>query len=109
MVRVKTQKQETVALRGELKEGIARKKRETRVRGRCKGVRTPGEEVQAQLTEAMPHIVRATVEKAKTGSLLHTKWLWGVVENLPKKDSEEAARAKASLAELLMEQLQETL
>ena len=104
MVRVKTQKQETVAPQGELKEGTARRKRGTRVRARCSEQRTPDEEVRTQFVEAMPHIVKASVEKAKSGSLLHTKWLWGVIENLPKKQSEEAA---VSLAELLIEQLQE--
>ena len=104
MVRVKTKEKETVARRGELKEGSARQRRGTRVRARCSGQRTPDEEIRTQFVEAMPHIVKASVEKAKAGSLVHTKWLWGVVENLPKKQSEEAA---VSLAALLMEQLEE--
>ncbi len=106
MVRVKTQKQETAAPQGELRKGTARPRRGTRVRTRCSEQWKPDEEVRTQFVEAMPHIVKASVEKAKSGSLLHTKWLWGVIENLPKKQSEEAA-LRASLAELLMEQLRE--
>ncbi|WP_124848015.1 hypothetical protein [Acidipila sp. EB88] len=54
----------------------------------------------------MPQIVKATVAKAKEGSLIHTKWLWGVMEkNMPRQTTAEQQRAKASLAELLMEQL----
>ena len=66
--------------------------------------------MQVQVAAALPHIVRANVAKAKEGSLLHTKWLWGVVEkNMPRQSSEAHAKAKASLAELLMEQLGEEL
>ena len=104
VMRVKTKEKGTVALRGELKEGVARQRRGTRVRARCSGLRTPDEEVRTQFVEAMPHIVRASVEKAKAGSLVHTKWLWGVIEKLPKKESDEAS---VSLAALLMEQLEE--
>lgn len=56
----------------------------------------------------MPQIVRANVKKAQEGSLQHTKWLWGVVEKMP-RPSEEAKRAKESLAALLMEQLRQGL
>lgn len=56
----------------------------------------------------MPQIVRATVKKAREGSLQHTKFLWGVIEKMPKRSDEEA-RAKESLAALLMEQLGQEL
>lgn len=52
----------------------------------------------------MPQIVRANVEMAISGSIVHTKWLWSVVEKLPKR-GENAMEAKQSLAALLMEQL----
>ena len=56
--------------------------------------------IEADVLAAMPQIVRANVRKAKQGSLVHTKWLWGVVEKMPKSTG-----AKNTLAELLMEQL----
>lgn len=57
----------------------------------------------------MPEIVKASVEKAKAGSLIHTKWLWGVVDKLPRGGSDGQQKAQQSLAALLMEQLQEAL
>ena len=106
MVRVKRQEKEE-GLFGERQGTPERKSRGTKVRTRCKG-RTPDEEVEAQLTAALPHIVKANVEKAKAGSLAHTKWLWDKSENtLRIRDGAEAAKARASLAELLMEQLKE--
>jgi hypothetical protein len=51
----------------------------------------------------MPEIVRANVRKAKQGSLTHTKWLWGVVEKVPK-----ASAIRTTLGELLQEQLDDS-
>ena len=84
-----------------------RKSRGTQVRARCSG-RRMGREVEAQLAEAMPSIVRATVEQAKKGSLIHTKWLWEKAEqSLKRKGEAGAARARVSLAEMLMKELGE--
>ena len=94
----------------EARWGVAapeRKSRGTRVRTRCSG-RALGFEVETQLADAMPQIVRATVEQAKKGSLIHTKWLWEKAEqSLKRKDASAAAKARMSLAELLMKQLNE--
>lgn len=66
-------------------------------------------EVEQQLTAALPYIVRAQVEKAKEGSLIHTKWLWSVVEGAEAtQEDSERAKAKESLALLLMEQLEKS-
>ncbi len=56
--------------------------------------------MRADVRAAMPQIMRATLKKAKQGSLGHTKWVWGVLEKWPK-----TAEVKTTLAELLMEQL----
>jgi hypothetical protein len=109
VARVIRKEQAAEALGGERAVAPERKGRGTRVRTRCGGSRTPGEEVERQLRKAMPHIVKANVEKAKEGSLIHTKWLWGVAEKAWSKGSEEHASAKASLAQLLMEQLNEVV
>ncbi len=75
------------------------------MRTRCKG-RTPEDEVEAQFLRAAPHIVKAQVDKAKGGSLVHTKWLWDKAEkSLKRKGSAAAEEARDTLAELLMEQL----
>ena len=92
----------------EVSEGArpARTSRGTRVRTRCKGRRMPEDEVAKQMRKAMPHIVAAQVEKAKGGSLIHTKWLWDKAEkSLKRKSSAEAEAARDSLAELLVEQM----
>ena len=109
MVRLRQQRQveEAVGGRRTGASGAART-RGTKVRTRCGGNWTPLEEVREQVEAAMPQIVRANVKMAKSGSLVHTKWLWGVVEKLPKRD-ENAMEAKRSLAALLMEQLGEVL
>ncbi len=78
--------------------------RKTKVRTRCKG-RDLDNEVRAQMVEALPHIVRAQVAKAKEGSLNHTKWLWGVVEDAMPKKGSEGARVKMTLAKLLKDEL----
>ncbi len=110
MVSVKTQgiRQRELVREDEMVP-TARAARGTRIRTHCQGLRTPGEEVVLQVKAALPEIVKATVEKAKAGSLIHTKWLWGVVEKEPKPQGIGKAKVQASLAALLLEQLQETL
>lgn len=106
---MKTEKQNEMALAlVERGATTGRKPRATAVRTRCAGKRTAREEVEAQVVAALPQIVRANVKKAQEGSLQHTRWLWGVVEKMPKQ-SDEAVRAKQSLAALLLEQLGERL
>ena len=106
VVRLTTQKTKQPELARDEHTGAARNTRGTRTRTRCKG-RTHAEEVRVQTEVAMPEIVGAMVEKAKAGSLTHTKWLLSVVDKIPKKHDEEHARL--SLAALLMEQLKEAL
>ena len=85
-----------------------RTRAETKVRTRCTGSRANAEEVQVQLKAALPQIVRANVEKAKGGSLVHTKWLWGVAEkHAPTGPAEQ--QSKMSLAALLLAQLGDAL
>ncbi len=78
------------------------------MRSRCSRLKAQEQkEVHEQMVIALPHIVKAHVEKAKTGSLQHTQWLWGVVKEA---DAEEQnAGVKTSLASLLMEQLKDQL
>ncbi len=108
-VRLKQQRQAVEAVRGKRAgaAGVGRM-RETAIRTRCSGTWTPAEEVREQVEAAMPQIVKANVQKAKAGSLMHTKFLLGLVERLPKRD-EDAMEAKRSLAALLMTQLGEAL
>lgn len=82
--------------------GVAVKKapRKTVVRTRCSGGADLQRVVTEQMTAAMPYIVAANVERAIAGSLIHTKWLWGVMEE---------ADAVALLAARELVQEQETL
>ena len=109
MVRVKRQEAEEEsrqAAPSKARGATTRTRAGTKVRTRCTGNRTNAEEVQVQLKAALPQIVRANVEKAKGGSLVHTKWLWGVAEqHSPAGEVEQ--RGKRSLAALLLEQLGE--
>jgi hypothetical protein len=75
--------------------------RTPRTRQRCSQQQGNDPDVQAEVVAAIPQILRANVKKAKQGSLVHTKWLWGVVEKMPK-----AHGVKTTLAELLMEQME---
>jgi hypothetical protein len=70
------------------------------VRQRCSGQRSSDPDVEAEVVAAIPQILRANVKKAKQGSLVHTKWLWGVVEKMPKANG-----VKTTLAELLMDEM----
>ena len=82
-----------------------RKSRGTQVRALCTG-RKMGLEVEAQMAEALPQIVKATVEQAKKGSLNHAKWLWDKAEeSLRRKGEAQATRTRLSLAEMLMREL----
>lgn len=74
--------------------------RKPTVRKRCNPRESGTTSIEAEVAAAMPQIVRATVRKAKQGSLTHTKWLWGVVEKVPK-----ASAIRTTLGELLQEQL----
>ncbi len=66
-----------------------------------------GRELEAQVAEALPQIVKASVEQAKKGSLQHAKWLWDKAEvSLKRKGDAQAARARMSLAEMLMGELE---
>lgn len=66
-----------------------------------------GREVEAQVAEALPQIVKASVDQAKKGSLQHAKWLWDKAEeSLKRKGDSQAARARMSLAEMLMGELE---
>ena len=64
----------------------------------------PGE-VRAQLAEALPHVVKAQVDKAKKGSLQHAKWLWEQAQEGLKTKGPAGEKARASLAELLLGEL----
>ena len=75
--------------------------RSTRVRKRCSQGHGSDQDMEAEVVAAIPQILRASVKKAKQGSLMHTKWLWGVVEKMPKANG-----VKTTLAELLMEQME---
>ncbi len=55
----------------------------------------------------MPEIVKATVDKAKEGSLNHTRWLWAKAEEAEQRRRAENKQVKESLAALLMEQLEQ--
>jgi hypothetical protein len=61
--------------------------RGTQVRKRCNpnaGKESDTEKgMRADVRAAMPQIMRATLKKAKQGSLGHTKWVWGVLEKWP--------------------------
>lgn len=64
-------------------------------------------EVEAQFAEALPQIVKATVDQAKKGNLQHAKWLWDKAEaSLKRKGDAQAARVRMSLAELLTRELE---
>ncbi len=63
------------------------------------------EEAIKQVTEAAREIVRANVEKAKAGSLTHTRWLFSLMELLQEEESPENQAQQKSLAEMLIKQL----
>ncbi len=104
-VRLKKQIQEQGSVRTARAKASAKPVRNTRVRSRCD--ETEPQAVTAEVASAMPSIVRATVKKAKAGSLQHAKWLWEL--NRARVVEEQKTQAPQSLAALLMERLQETL
>lgn len=59
-----------------------------------------------QVTEAAQEIMRANVEKAKAGSLTHTKWLFNLMEVLQDEEHSKESVQK-SLAEMLIKQLKD--
>ena len=104
MVRVKTKTQEQTAAECGDAGGRPGGPRGTKIRTRCKG-RKLETEVQAQIDEALLHIVQASVEKAKAGSLHHAKWLWAVAQEQKRKAGEEQVMEKDTLAMLLAREL----
>lgn len=82
--------------------------RKTTIRTRCKGQAGFEQEVTKQMTAAMPFIVAANVEQAKTGSLVHTKWLWdkmGDADAAALLAARELAREQETLGMLLLREL----
>ena len=49
--------------------------------------------------------MRANVEKAKAGSLTHTRWLFSLMEALEEQDQSGEGVSQMSLAEILIKQL----
>ena len=112
MGHVKSRTEETQSARrettiiGERSTGAARRKPRTQLRGCGKaGASHWHEEVSRQVAESAQDIVRANVEKAKAGSLSHTKWLCGLVEQGYAEERAKASEPQKSLAEILLEQL----
>jgi len=99
--------QEPVAPATEEATGI--KSQRTRAPRRNQGKhRHLHDEALKQVTEAAQEIMRANVEKAKTGSLTHTRWLFSLMEALQEQEEESPARAsRKSLAEMLIKQLED--
>ncbi len=58
-----------------------------------------------QVTEAAQEIMRANVDKAKAGSLTHTRWLFSLMESLEEEEESPVAIEQKSLAEILIRQL----
>jgi hypothetical protein len=52
-------------------------------------------------------IVRANVEKAKAGSLTHTRWLFSLMEVSQDQERCKQGEDRKSLAEMLIRQLKE--
>ena len=86
------------------------KHRASRMRtGRCVLTRSHrlADEVALQLEAAMQEVVRASVEKAKAGSLQHTKWLCSLVELEQRQSAEtECKPASITFSQMLMQELQ---
>jgi hypothetical protein len=49
--------------------------------------------------------MRANVEKAKAGSLTHTRWLFNLMEGLREEEQTPEDAERKSLAEILIKQL----
>lgn len=65
------------------------------------------DEAVKQVTEAVQDIVRANVEKAKAGSLTHTRWLFSLMEVSQDQERCKQGEDRKSLAEMLIRQLKE--
>ncbi len=65
------------------------------------------EEAIKQVTDAAQEIMRANVEKAKAGSLTHTRWLFSLMEILQEEEHAENEAEQKSLAEMLIKQLRQ--
>lgn len=63
------------------------------------------DEAVKQVTEAAQDIMRANVEKAKAGSLTHTRWLFNLMEGLREEEQAPDDAQRKSLAEILIKQL----
>jgi hypothetical protein len=63
------------------------------------------DEAVKQVTEAAQEIMRANVEKAKAGSLTHTRWLFSLMEALEGDEPSPEGDNGKSLAEILIKQL----
>jgi hypothetical protein len=70
-----------------------------KTRKRC-NPRLDHEESVWEVAAAMPQILRANVLKAEQGSLAHTKFLWGVVERMPRVTEEKTMLADFLMAEI---------
>ncbi len=58
-----------------------------------------------QVAEAAQEIMQANVEKAKAGSLTHTRWLFSLMEVLQDEEQSPTGAERKSLAEILIKQL----
>jgi len=65
------------------------------------------DEAVKQVTEAAQEIMRANVEKAKAGSLTHTRWLFHLMEELRDEEATPKGARRKSLAEILIKQLKD--
>ena len=63
------------------------------------------DEASKQVTEAAEEIMLANVEKAKAGSLTHTRWLFSLMEALHDEEHWPEGTDRKSLAEILIRQL----
>jgi len=64
------------------------------------------DEAEKQVADGAQEIVRANVEKAKAGSLLHTKWLCSLIRRGDGEEALQAGAADKSLTEMLLQALQ---
>jgi hypothetical protein len=103
-MKTKTARETAAMPRGLLR---GRPARATKIRPRCTGQAEMEREVGKQMTEAMPYIVQASVEKARAGSLIHTKWLWGVMGEAERLAAMEELTEAPTLGSWLLSQLEQ--
>ncbi len=63
------------------------------------------DEAVKQIGEAAEEIMRANVERAKDGSITHTKWLFSLMDAIEDEGPFADGEKRKSLAEILIEQL----